>query len=232
MDKVSIVLPIYNEKDTIESVLAEWEKELVKNKINYTFVGCEDGSTDGTKELLRKLGKKFQLTLNQKDYRRGYGGAVIDGINSSKTNYILCIDSDGQCEPKDFKKFWQQREQADVLIGWRVERRDPFYRKIYSKSFKTVFKLLFPTIIHDPSAPYVLFKKRTIVPHLKYLKYLREGFWWGFIGMCTKKNLSLKEIAIHHRDRKAGNTQVYKLSKIFNIARRNLIGLFRLRFAL
>ncbi|OGH24782.1 MAG: hypothetical protein A3B47_00315 [Candidatus Levybacteria bacterium RIFCSPLOWO2_01_FULL_39_24] len=231
MDKVSIILPIYNEKATIDSVLAEWEKELRKSKIDYIFVGCEDGSTDGTKELLEKLKKKYRLILDQKTFRRGYGVAVIDGINTSKTNYILCIDSDGQCDPEDFKKFWQQRQQADVLIGWRVKRRDPIHRKIYSQSFKTVFKLLFPTDVHDPSAPYVLFKKEIIMPYLPYLKYLKEGFWWGFVGMCMKKKLSLKEIIIHHRDRKAGNTQVYRLSKILNIARRNLTGLFRLRFA-
>ena len=229
MDSVSIVLPIYNEKTTIESVLSEWEKELTKNKIDYTFIGCEDGSTDGTKELLKKLEKQFRLTLNQKTTRRGYGGAVIDGINTSKTNYVLCIDSDGQCDPKDFKKFWQQRDRSDVLIGWRVKRKDSLHRKIYSKSFKTVFKFLFPTDIHDPSAPFVLFKKKTIIPHLSYFKYLKEGFWWGFIGTCTKKNLSLKEFPIHHRDRKAGSTQVYKLEKILDIAIRNLVGLFRLR---
>ncbi|MEK7573396.1 MAG: glycosyltransferase family 2 protein [Patescibacteria group bacterium] len=229
MDKVSIVLPIYNEKDTIESVLSEWKKELEKNKIDYTFIGCEDGSTDGTAELLKKLEKKFRLTLDQKAIRRGYGGAVIDGINVSKTNYVLCIDSDGQCDPRDFSKFWKQRDKSDVLIGWRVKRRDSFHRKIYSKSFKTVFKFIFPTRVHDPSAPYVLFKKKTIIPYIAYLRYLKEGFWWGFIGMCTKKNLSLKEIPVNHRNRKTGSTHVYKLEKIIDIAIRNLVGLFRLR---
>ena len=62
-------------------------------------------------------------------------------------------------------------------------------RKLYSGLFKTAFMMMFPTKIHDPSAPFVLFKKEIVEPNMKYLTYLREGFWWGFVGMCIKKKL-------------------------------------------
>ncbi|OGK71478.1 hypothetical protein A2313_00690 [Candidatus Roizmanbacteria bacterium RIFOXYB2_FULL_41_10] len=60
---------------------------------------------------------------------------------------------------------------------------------------------------------------------------MSEGFWWGFVGMCTKKGLKLSEEPINHRSRFNGQTVVFKLKKIPSIALRNIIGLFRLKFA-
>ncbi|MBI3985221.1 MAG: glycosyltransferase family 2 protein [Candidatus Levybacteria bacterium] len=230
MNILSIILPVYNEKGTIERVLNEWMKELEKYNLQYRFVICEDGSTDGTKEFLKKIKNKYKLILNQKNERRGYGRAVIDGIKTSKSKYLLCIDSDGQCDPKDFKKFWKNKDKAGVIIGWRKKRTDAFQRKIFSQLFKLAHSLLFPSNIHDPSAPFVLFKKETIFPHLDYLKYLNEGFWWGFVGMCVKNNLLVFELPINHRSRLDGKTQVYITKKIPSIALRNLLGLLRLKF--
>lgn len=228
MDDLNIILPVYNEKETLEELLTEWADHLRPLSLKYHFVICEDGSTDGTKELLESLKTKYPIILSQKEERRGYGGAVIDGIQTSDAQYILCVDSDGQCDPADFAKFWQERETSQVLIGWRVHRADNSQRKLFSGLFRTVFQILFPIPIHDPSAPYVLFKKSTIVPYTKYLRYLKEGFWWGFIGMCVKMGLSVKELAINHRLRIKGETQVYLLKKIPSIAVRNFIGLIRL----
>lgn len=231
MKDLSIILPVYNERQTIESVLKSWKKELSSFTFSYTFIICEDGSTDGTKELLKKLKTTFPLVLNKKKQRRGYGRAVLDGISSAKSEYILCIDSDGQCDPKDFKKFWQKKGKAQVLIGWRKKRADAMQRKIFSTLFHGVFYFLFPSSIHDPSAPFVLFKKKDIAPLQKYLVFLTEGFWWGFVGMCIKKKITMQEIPINHRDRLMGDTQVYKLKKIPSIAIRNLFGLFQLKLA-
>ncbi len=229
MTQVSIILPVYNERSSIESVVKEWKHELTKLKISHEFVICEDGSTDGTSEFLKKIQKTYSLVLNQVKIRRGYGGAVIDGIKTSKSEYLLSIDSDGQCDPSDFSKFWENRNRADIIIGWRTERADAIQRKVFSYLFKSVFKLLFPTQVHDPSAPYVLYKKKTILPYLKYYKFLIEGFWWGFIGTAVKKGLTVYELPINHRERLNGESVVYKINNVPGIALRNLVGLIKLK---
>lgn len=229
MDKLSIIMPAFNERSSIEKVVADWMKESEKLRIKATIRICEDGSTDGTGRFLRKIRKKYGFILDQTTGRRGYAGAVISGISSVREGYVLCIDSDGQCDPKDLDKFWQRRSKSAVLIGWRVNRADAVQRKLFSGLFHTVFNLLFPTPIHDPSAPYVLFEINTVRPHIKYLNFLREGFWWGFVGMCVKKNIPISELPINHLIRENGSTNVYLMKKIPGIAVRNLLGLIKLK---
>lgn len=230
---LNVILPVYNERETIESVLIEWEKELKKIGIKYKFIVCEDGSNDGTSKFLRSIKKKYQLILDQKLYRRGYGGAVIDGIMKADSKYILSIDSDGQCDPKDFKKFWKHKNMSDIIIGYRIKRADPLKRIIFSNLFGLVFRTLFPSNekIIDPSCPYLLYKKETVLPLINYFKYLKEGFWWGFIGASFKHNLSIYQIPVKHRERAFGETVVYQNNKIVSIAIRNLIGIFKLKFS-
>lgn len=229
--QVSIIFPVYNEKDTIETILKDWKNHLDRLPISYQFIICEDGSKDGTNELLQKIQADYDLLINSKKERRGYGGAVIDGILSAQTKFIFCVDSDGQYDPADFQKFWDNRDKADIIFGWRVKRMDAISRRVFSSLFRFICKTLFPCALHDPSAVASLFRKSLILPNISYLYYLKEGFWYGFVGMAVKKQLSFYEIPINHRKRLKGDTQVYKPKKIPGIALRNLIGLIKLKLA-
>lgn len=231
MVDLNIILPVHNEVNSIGKVLQEWSNAIDTLGISYEFIICEDGSTDGTQDLLEKLKDDFPIKLSQKETQRGYGKAVIDGINLSNSRFALSIDSDGQCDPNDFSEFWRNKNTSDVLIGWRTNRQDTLVRKVYSGTFKFFFNILFSSKLHDPSAPFVLYSKEKIVNYLYYLTYLSEGFWWGFVAMCNKKDLSIHEIPINHRLRMDGGTRVFVFSKIFGIAFRNLVGLFKLKLA-
>ena len=231
MSSLSIVLPTHNEVKSLGYVISNWSDFLSKNKINFEIVVCEDGSTDGTKELILDLMKKYPINNQSSNERRGYGGGVLAGINASKNEYILCIDSDGQCMPDSFLEFWKQKEKSDVIIGIRKPRRDPMLRKIYSNLFLMLHRLLFPSNIKDPSCPYILAKKKIYMQLVEYLSFMREGFWWGYVGACKKKNMSINQIIIKHYERYDGSSVVYKLSKMPSIILRNIIGLVKLRFA-
>lgn len=227
---VSIIFPVHNEVNTIEKVLTEWKNELkIYPNLKYEIIICEDGSNDGTSELLRKIMPKYKLILNQTKKRRGYGKAIQDGIKISKYDTILSIDSDGQYDPKDLDKYLNRFKNDSVLIGYRTTRKDLMFRKIYSKSFGILFKLLFKCNISDPSSSFVLFNKKLFNSHSKELDLLNEGYWWGFVGVCVKHRIPISQVKINHRIRFDGNTQVYKFSKIFGIAYRNGMGLIKLK---
>jgi glycosyltransferase involved in cell wall biosynthesis len=228
---LSIILPVHNEVDSIESVVSEWDSCLRKIPgLQHVFIICEDGSTDGTKELIVELERRYPVLNNSVPRRRGYGQAVRDGIGLSKTDYVLCIDSDGQIGPDQMKEVWGRRSEDHFFIGWRHPRLDPSVRLIYSKLFKLYHGLLFPNRLNDPSCPFVFGHTELFQRVAPLLIYMKEGFWWGFVGACWKLKIPIEEIRICHRKRFAGDTQVYKLAKMPGIILRNSIGLLKLRF--
>ena len=233
---ISICLPIYNEAESIVMVIQEWLDLMKELSLDFKIICSEDGSTDGTKEIIKELCKKNSKIIdNTTNEKRGYTKAVISGVRIAKSEYILCIDSDGQCDPKDFKYFWENRkklEQNYFVIGNRFNRKDGIFRLIISKTFKVFHKILFYNSLSDPSCPYVFFQKKNFNLIENKLHYTQEGFWWGFVGACILNNFKFHEIKINHRKRLKGNTNVYKLHKIPLIALKNALGLIKLRFNL
>jgi len=226
---LQILLPVYNEADSIEQVIREIYEEI-SPRVKMEFIISEDGSTDGTKEILRKLSKRFPIILISDKERKGYTRAVMDGLGQFSGKYLLCLDSDGQCDPKDFWKFWQIRTKADLIIGHRIDRQDNIVRKILSRGFYYFYKTLFPVSIHDPSCPFILTTQKVVKGLLPELGLTDQGFWWEFTARAYKHRFSFLEIPVNHRLRFAGETQVYKPRKMLLIGIKHAIALFKIFF--
>ena len=232
--ELSVIFPIYNEQETIKETLLEWRDTLDKLQIKYEIILAEDGSTDNTKNILNNLlinnGDLF--VSNIEDQKRGYANAIRSSIKIAKGKYILNVDSDGQCDPKDFINFWKKRDLLEngIIIGHRFNRKDSLQRLLMSKFFLVLHRILFFSKVKDPSCPYILSKNEFFVEINSYLKFMVEGFWWGFIAICLKKNIQIYQIKINHRLRLSGQTNVFHLNKIPLIALRNIYGLIKLKF--
>jgi dolichol-phosphate mannosyltransferase len=223
---LEVLLPVHNEAESIESTI-RGIYEVLSPQIALRFIICEDGSRDCTKEVLARLSKGFPIKLLSSDERKGYSRAVIDGMKSLDADYLLCLDSDGQCDPKDFGKFWEARNRQDVAIGWRVDRRDSFFRKALSRAFYLVYQLLYRVPVHDPSCPYVLAHRQVIESVVPELGEMNQGFWWEFTARVHRRGFSLREIPVNHRSRSAGKTQVYRLDRLPAIGYQHCVALFR-----
>jgi dolichol-phosphate mannosyltransferase len=223
--EVEILLPVHNEADSIEGTVREIYDEL-SPLVSLRFIICEDGSRDNTKEILRELSKSLPMNLILSEERKGYSRAVKDGMKALEAPYLLCLDSDGQCDPKDFAKFWEVRAACDVVLGWRVNRADTPFRKTASRTFYRIYQLLYGAPVHDPSCPYVLVKKPVVKELVDELGAMQQGFWWEFVARVHRHGYSIQELPVNHRLRAAGTTQVYKLRKLPGIGWRHFIALF------
>ncbi len=232
--KLSIVLPIYNEEKSIKKTILEWKNELDLLKIDYEIILAEDGSHDNTKNILFELinNDKNNIYLNNiVEKKRGYARAILSSVKIANGEFILCTDSDGQCNPRDFINFWNKKEfiREGIIIGNRKTRSDPLFRIIISKLFLIIHRILFNSKVKDPSCPYVLCRKKTFLELEKYLIYMVEGFGWGFVAACIKTKKKILEIDIDHKKRSEGKTNVFHLNEIPSIAIRNIIGLIRIK---
>jgi glycosyltransferase involved in cell wall biosynthesis len=211
--EVEVLLPVHNEGESVEGTIRGMFTEL--SRVARTgFIVCEDGSKDNSKQVLRDLARQLPIRLNLSDARKGYSKAMREGMEMCEADFLLCLDSDGQCDPRDFANFWDVRNTADVLIGWRVHRADPFARRLFSRFFYVLYQIVFRVPVHDPSCPYVLMRNSVAKVMANELGEMKEGFWWEFVARTHRRGFTLRELPIHHQLRSAGVTQVYKWSKM------------------
>lgn len=232
-DFISIVLPVHNEFYNLRNLIEEWDSELKKiSKIQHEFVIVEDGSSDGTKDLIIELEKTFTIVNLSSEKKRGYSQAVLDGIKASNGTYILCTDSDNQIKVNSLIENLNNLPKEDIfLFGARTPRKDPIHRKIYSKMFKFLHDLLFNSNLSDPSCPFVLGQKETFkkLPE-EFLLKMREGFWWGFVAVSKKMKIKFDQVKIQHFKRTQGDAG-YKLNQMPRIILTNTIGLFIIKLS-
>lgn len=225
--ELEILLPVHDEGESIEATIRNIYKEL-STTVGPGFIICEDGSKDNSKEILKRLARELPMRLNLSDARKGYSLAMREGMAMAEADYLLCLDSDGQCDPKDFANFWRNRGSADVVIGWRIHRADPFVRRAFSRIFYFFYQSVFRTPVHDPSCPFVLFRREVAHGMSRELGEMKEGFWWEFIARAHRGKLTILEIPVNHQLRAAGVTQVYKWRRMPGIFFRHLTAIFKI----
>jgi dolichol-phosphate mannosyltransferase len=225
--ELEILLPVHNEAESIETTIGEMYESISKHAA-VRFIICEDGSADDTKGVLTRLAEKLPLKLMMSHARKGYSRAVIDGMKALEADYLLCLDSDGQCDPKDFGKFWAVRDQQDVAIGWRVNRSDNWLRRGLSRGFYRVYQMFYGVPVHDPSCPFVLARRQVVESILPALGEMKEGFWWEFVARVYRGGFSIREFPVNHRVRSAGQTQVYRFKRMPGIGYRHFVALFKI----
>ncbi len=229
MSKLQILLPVYNEASSIESTLKEIFDTL-NGKIQFQFIISEDGSTDGTKEILKKLKEIYPMILISDNIRKFYSKAVIDGIKRADADYLLIKDSDSQCDPLDILNFWSLKENSDLVNGYRYPRYDFAYRRFISKAFFIMYKILFNVPLRDPSFAYVFMNKKVYSNLNNFVPLMPDGFFWEFNARAKSLNFTFSEIKINHRKRSSGDTKIYTLKNLPRIAYTNGVGLLKLRF--
>lgn len=224
---VQVLLPVHNEGESIDATVRGIYSEL-SPAVKVGFIICEDGSADNSKEVLRRLAGEFPMRLNLSDVRKGYSRAMREGMAMADADYLLCLDSDGQCDPKDFLKFWQSRGSADVVIGRRTPRADTLARRTFSRFFYILYQVVFWTPVHDPSCPFVLFRKSVARRLTGDLGDMKEGFWWEFVACAHRRGFKIIELPVRHRERAAGATQVYKWQRMPGIFFRHVAALLKI----
>lgn len=225
----AILLPVHNEVHAIESVVREFH-QVIGSKIPLEMVLSEDGSTDGTREVIRRVSEKVPLKALLSPTRKGYAQGIIDGLSRVESNYVLITDSDGQHDPRDFWKLLELKDKFDIVSGWRVKRRDSLQRKIMSKTFQYMARRFFDLPdFKDITAPFKLMATEVAREVADECKYMKESFWTEFTIRAYKSGFKIGEVPVAHRPRLGGSTRVYKPWKIPKIAASQLYALLKLR---
>ncbi len=213
--KISIIIPIYNEQDSIKplinsiSILTDNE-----NAEKWEILFVDDGSTDKTLEILQNdIVKLVNAKIIQLQRNYGQTAAISAGIDNSKGNILVTMDADLQNDPLDIPKLIKKLDDGyDVVSGWREKRKDRYFTRILpSKIANWIISKISGVTLHDYGCTLKAYKKAT----LKNVKLYGEMhrfipiyiFWQGG---------KVSEIPVSHHSRKFGKSK-YGLMRTFSV---------------
>jgi len=218
-NRTAIVMPVYNEAESIEETIRELHSVVVKKMKNVDIWIFEDGSTDGTKEILEGLKEDLgNLYIKMDKSKKGYPKAMREAllsINPDLYDFVLSMDSDGQYDPVDFFKLWKimQKESPDIVMGRRVRRAEPFYRRFLSWGLRVLEGFMFPLPCKDVTSAMRLMKVEVAHEIAKEVKYSKYNFWLEFTAWMSLKGYKVAETPVSYRER-IGGSKVYSIRKM------------------
>jgi glycosyltransferase involved in cell wall biosynthesis len=224
---IDVVMPVYNEAGIIRFVVLDFYNEIAQ-KLPSRLIVAEDGSVDGTKEILLALKNEMPFSLFCGPQRKGYAKGVGDALRKCNEQWVFFSDADGQYFPSDFWRLWENRGSYDMIIGRKLHRSDGVYRTILANGFHTVANTLFGLELHDADCGFRLIRKEVIDSVVDEVKFLKYSFWAEFTIRACLKGFEISEVPIHHSSRANGKTQIYTPSKIPLIILKQLKGLLDL----
>jgi glycosyltransferase involved in cell wall biosynthesis len=209
MKNFSVVIPVYNEVENIVRVYDEIIEVQKRFKYNLEIIFINDGSNDGTLEVLKTLEK---IKIFSFDKNQGQTAAISEGIKLATHPYIFTMDGDGQNDPNDFEKLIgvMKSEKLDLVVGWRHVRKDKIMKRIISKGAYILRRIIFKDLIHDSGCSLKLFNKNCLLKIDLFSQMHR------FIPILMKnEGFRVGEVKVNHRERYKGQTK-YNLKRLNN----------------
>lgn len=201
MKRISVVIPLFNEKDSLDQLYAELVEEADRLPYEFEFVFVDDGSTDGSGDVLRKL-LEADSRLQVIHFRRNFGksAALSAGFAVAGGDIIVTMDADLQDQPAEMEKLLSQLEDGfDLVSGWKRIRHDPITKRWPSKLFNFVTSMLTGVPLHDVNCGFKAYRREVFDEVRVY------GEMHRFIPvLASYRGFRVGEIPVEHRSRPFG----------------------------
>ncbi|MFH1528036.1 MAG: glycosyltransferase family 2 protein [Bacteroidota bacterium] len=209
--KVSIIVPLYNEEDSLKPLTAAIKKEFEKISCDYEILFIDDGSGDSSLKIIKeshRLDKRIKFYSFKKNY--GKSAALQIGFKNASGDAIITMDADLQDDPAEIPNLLAKLDEGfDLVSGWKKVRHDPFIKKFSSRFFNYITRLISGIKIHDFNCGLKAYRSEVVKKVSVYGELHRYvpvlAHWEGF---------SVTEIPVKHHPRKYGKTK-FGISRFF-----------------
>jgi glycosyltransferase involved in cell wall biosynthesis len=218
---LSIVIPVYNEVENIPLLHAAISESL--DGYDYEVVYVDDGSTDGSLEVLESIVNNDPTHSRLIEFRRNFGqtAAMAAGIDNSSGEIIVTLDADLQNDPADIPGLLEEIDQGyDVVSGWRVDRKDNFARRLPSQIANWIISKVTGVDLHDYGCTLKAYRREVLEGFHLYGEMHR--FIPAYAGMVGAKII---EVPVRHHPRRYGKAK-YGLERTGKV----ILDLFTVKF--
>ena len=211
---VSAFFPCYNDAETIEAVVRRVEAALRPLLEDLEIIVVDDGSIDGSLEVLRALELELpNLHVIAHPTNRGYGGALISGFAAAKHEWIFYTDGDGQYDPGEAPTLISAVEPStDIVQGWKISRSDSWYRKVIGRLYHHVVARAFSLRVRDTDCDFRLFR-RALLEKVS-LQSTSGVICVEMMRQFQVTGARFAEVPVHHYPRQHGRSQFFRLHHI------------------
>ncbi len=201
---ISVVVPLYNERESLPE-LVEWIDGICrKNSLSYEVILVDDGSNDGSWEVVEQLKTEYPTTLRAIHFMRNYGksAALYCGFEAAEGSVVFTMDADLQDSPDEIPAMYKMvvEEGYDLISGWKRKRYDPIGKRLPSKFFNWTARQVSGIKLHDFNCGLKCYRKNVVKSVEVY------GEMHRYIPILAKyagfKRIGEKEV--HHQARKYG----------------------------
>lgn len=221
MIEYSVILPVYNEEESLLKLCSSLEEVMSKLAKPYEIIFIDDGSSDNSLEIIKGLQTKSKnVLLIDLGMHCGQAKAMQTGFDAAKGSIIITIDSDGQFDPQDIPKLLDKLNQGyDVVCGFRDKRRDSFSKIISAKIANIIRRIFIGEKIHDVGSTFRAYRSKTV----KNLSLTKDKLIL-MTAILLKKGYRIGEVKVKHYPRAAGQSKYNVRNRFFS----GLIGLLKL----
>ncbi|GGG94780.1 glycosyltransferase family 2 protein [Pedobacter zeae] len=211
---ISVVVPLFNEDESLPELTAWIDKVMVENNFSYEIILVDDGSTDRSWEVIEEL--RLQNTaIKGIKFRRNYGksAALNVGFESAQGNVVITMDADLQDSPDEIPELYRRikEEKLDLISGWKKKRYDPLTKTIPTKLFNAATRKMSGIELNDFNCGLKAYRSdviKTIEVYGEMHRYIPVIAKWAGFG-------KIAEQVVEHRARKYGTTK-FGFSRFIN----------------
>ena len=207
--RVSVVIPAYNEAESLPELLSEIGDALADTA--WEAVAVDDGSTDSTWSVLRGLAEDYPLLALRLGRNQGKAAALAAGFSRARGRYVATLDADLQDDPREIEPMIGLLEQRglDLVSGWKRKRRDPASKTLPSRLFNATVRMTTGIRLHDFNCGLKVYRRQAA----QALRLYGEMHRYTPV-IASQLGFRIGEKEVHHRPRRYGSSK-YGLARFF-----------------